>query len=682
MAKFCLLKPLADSFKKALHEGRIDPQKLADMSSGDRRTFLEEIVGKDNAHEVNALFEQKSLLKDTQRGMIAWAKEVAGLKPEVRRGMIERIQKLDERILNPTEQKAFLEDLAAKKLGVEVTMEEAQKITELSKNLAEAKTKPPAADGSNIDYGIARRQMENFMREKKTESGKVSMADFRSAKLKTIGEAAKQTAGVMKSLKASLDVSAWFRQGFKTIFTHPKIWGENVGKSFMEVFKTLARKTSDERVMDALVSEIWSRPESLDGTLDRMKLDIGTGEEAYPTSIQEKVPILGRAFKASEVAYNGFLTRLRADIARAEIKKAESMGVNMKDPARAQAIGQMINELTGRSHRGIGKAGDIVNATMFSPKSLQANIDFITRPFEPGTDSYVRKQAAINLLKVVGGIASTMAIANAVKPGSAELDPTSSDFGKIKVGDTRFDITGGQSSLLTLLARIKTQSSKSSVTGKSTPLGSGYGEKSGSAVIGDFFMNKLSPIASEVKRVVVDRADNQGKPLTVGGEFSNAFMPLPISNAIELINSSDSNAEKVIAMLADTLGVATNTYGDQTSVGQIFVENKELAKTIHDLSNTVGKPISFTNWDTSSAADINEFKDKHSERDFQDAKARYDYQIQTRVKEALDNPKFKAWSDENKLKYINQIDNEAKAKVFSQFNFKRGRLPVNKPLKL
>src|ERR1039458_8395658 len=100
----CLPKSLTQAFLTGLKDGTIDPQKLSSMSSEDRNNFLAGIVGKDNASEVNALFESKLLLKDQQAGIINWAKTVAGLKPEVRTDIISKINNLSE-ALNPTDLK-------------------------------------------------------------------------------------------------------------------------------------------------------------------------------------------------------------------------------------------------------------------------------------------------------------------------------------------------------------------------------------------------------------------------------------------------------------------------------------------------------------------------------------------------------------------------------------------------
>ena len=59
-----------------------------------------------------------------------------------------------------------------------------------------------------------------------------------------------------------------------------------------------------DSLQDAHKAEIYSRKNYLNGLYEKgSKLDIGKGEEEFPTSFPEKIPVLGSLFKASEVAY-------------------------------------------------------------------------------------------------------------------------------------------------------------------------------------------------------------------------------------------------------------------------------------------------------------------------------------------------------------------------------------------
>src|SRR3990167_11390690 len=99
---FCIPKELVEQFKAKLKTGEITPEKLVDMTSAERHASLGEILGESNAKSVNALFESKLLLKNQQLGIINWAKKVAGMKPEVLRDIVSRVNRMDK-VLDPKE---------------------------------------------------------------------------------------------------------------------------------------------------------------------------------------------------------------------------------------------------------------------------------------------------------------------------------------------------------------------------------------------------------------------------------------------------------------------------------------------------------------------------------------------------------------------------------------------------
>lgn len=535
---FCLPKELTKPFLTALKDGTLDPVKLSEATSAERRAAFAKVIGDKYATEVNAEFESKLLLKNQQAGMITWAKSVGGLKPQTLKDLVSKVSKLD-RVLNPTEEKAFLQDLANKKLGTEVTLEEAQKISALAKAVQDAK------GGDRMTYGRARVALGNYVSELKN-------ANNPNILQKGVGGAVSEVAGIAKGLKASLDNSAIFRQGWKTLFSHPTVWLKNSAQSFMD----LAQQVGGKAVMDEVQADIQSRP-----TYDLMKqakLDVGTTEEQFPSHIVEKVPVLGQLYKASEAAYTGFVYRTRADVFDKYLNIAKTAGVDISDKTQLQSIGNLVNSLTGRGN--LGKAEQVagaVNNIFFSPRFLKSNIDFLTaHQFQKGVTPFVRKQAAINLVKVVAGTAGVLAIANAILPGSVETDPRSSNFGKIKVKGTTFDVTGGMGSVLTLAAKMATMSSKSSVTDKVTPLNSGkYGAQTGVDVLVNFAEGKLSPIASIVRDILKGQDFNGNKP-TLLGEASNLLTPLPITNAMQLYEAK--GAPVLAGIIADMLGISVS----------------------------------------------------------------------------------------------------------------------------
>lgn len=553
---FCLTTSKVNEFIKKLTTGEFDPVKLSEMTSEGRRALFSKIVGESDAKNVNALFESKLLLKDQQQGMINWAKKVTGIKPDVKRDMLSKIEKMEE-ILNPETEKVFLEDLASHRLGVTVSLGEAKSISKLAKSVSDNKAKidpaSPIQSPDRMAYGRALVDFGDYVSGLKNEAKKTTLADVKNAPIKTLVKATSDLAGLAKSLKATLDNSVIGRQGLKVLFTHPGVWLKNSLNTFADIVKTFGGKD----VMREVSADVLSRPNSLNGLYQREKLALGVIEEAYPTNFPEKIPGLGRVFKASETAFTAFQYRTRADVFDKYMQIAEKSGAD--DIA---GIGKIANSLTGRGT--FGQRGEsmatMTNNVFFSPRFLKSNIDLLTMHFsDSGIGSFARKQAAINTVKVIGGIAAILAIADQVIPGSVEKDPRSADFGKIRIGDTRFDVTGGMSSLATLAARLISSSSKSSTTGKVSKLNTGkFGSMTRTDVILNFFTNKLSPAGSLVKDIL-NGEDFQHNKITAIGELNNLLTPMPITTFMELRDNPNS-ANIVLAMLADMLGISTNTY--------------------------------------------------------------------------------------------------------------------------
>jgi predicted RecB family endonuclease len=558
----CLLPETVDKFKQALISGKINPERLSRLTSEERHKLFSDIVGEGNARFINSTFESKMLLKNQQQGYLTWAKKLTGVTPEVRRDLVSRISKLDK-VLAPDEERAFLKDLASTKLGADVTAQEAKVIANKASRVTELEAKRRSngtfpSESDRMAYGRAKVDFDSHMAELKNNAAKLSLKE----QALHPGQNASKVAGLAKSLKASLDNSAIFRQGWKTLATNPRIWQKNARQSFIDIVKQLGGKETLKEVQ----ADIVSRPNY--DKYAKMKLAIGNTEEEFPTSLPEKVPLLGRVYKASEGAYTGFLYRQRADIADKMLQMAEKSGVDITDKTQLQSMGKLINSLTGRGNLGRfeGTAADSLNNLFFSARFLKSNIDTITaHQFQKDVTPFVRKQAAENLVKVIALSAGTMAIANWLKPGSAELDPRSKNFGKIKIGHTTFDVTGGMGALTTLAAQIIKQSSKSTTTGIVSHFNSGYGSQTGMDALNNFFENKLSPAASLVKDLVKQQDFNGNKP-TVKGEASNLFTPLPFTNVIG--NHDPQSANKLLISIADGLGIAANTNTPQRNSQQ------------------------------------------------------------------------------------------------------------------
>lgn len=564
---WCLIKQYADAFRKALRDGTIDPVKMAEMTSLQRREFLAKYVGNENAQNVNALFESKLLLKNQQAGMIAWAKKVAGITPQKRSDLITRIERM-ERVLDPAEGEQFLNDLASARLKIEVTQEEAKNIMDLSREITKAKESADQngifpSEEMRLKYGAAKVAMENYINDLKLASQKIT---FKEAPVRKAMQLLMDIPSAAKSLKSSFDNSFWGRQGLPVLLNirTSDIWVKN----FMKSWTDIAKELKGQDAINAVKADIYSRPNAINGKYKAggYGLDV-LSEEAYPSALPEKIPLLKRLYRASQSAYNGAALRLRADLADRFIAKAEGQGINMLDPEQARGVGHLVGAMTGRGS--LGKAETLakeINVILFSVKLLKSNFDKVTAlQFDKQATPFAKAEAAKNLASTIFFVGAVMALANLFDDDMVDEDPRSTNFGRLKLFGHWVDITAGMAGLVTLASRLIPTVHDGewgfwykSGTGKWTRLSTGkYGEMTALDVFENFFEGKLAPVAAVVRDAWTG-TDFDGNPLTVTGVAEDVTIPLPLENFNQLRKDPETSF-LLGSVLLDMLGFSTST---------------------------------------------------------------------------------------------------------------------------
>src|SRR3990167_2189385 len=114
-----------------------------------------------------------------------------------------------DNVLNPTEERAFLEDLASQRLGFGVTEAEAKSISELSTKMQDlrAKASPEGVFPSKDDrlaYGWANIQTEKYVNKLKLQSRNIF---FKEQPIRATLDLVGKVPGTLKSLLSSMDNS-------------------------------------------------------------------------------------------------------------------------------------------------------------------------------------------------------------------------------------------------------------------------------------------------------------------------------------------------------------------------------------------------------------------------------------------------------------------------------------------
>jgi hypothetical protein len=399
--------------------------------------------------------------------------------------------------------------------------------------------------------------------------------DFLEAATKNLTgwDKAKQVAGdvlnVPRALMSSGDVSAPLRQGVFAAARNPK----EFGSAFVNQFKYLV----SPKAYEELFTEIQSRPNYPKMRENKLALtsmgsQLSSREEAFMSNLAEKLPLgIGRVVRASDRAYSGFLNKFRADLFDKMIQSGEKLGV-ADNPKFLKDMTEFINNATGRGSlsdipvvgKNLQSAGPLLNTVFFSPRLIASRVNLLNPTYYARLDPVVRKEAIKTLLTFT---TTGMTILGAARLAGADVgtDPRSSDFGKIKVGNTRYDIWGGFQQYAKLIGQLITGESVNSTTGKVYSLGKGYKPTTRKDIIQRFFESKYGPIPSFANDVL--RGTNAiGEPL----DFTN---PNPLENAIGqrfisfFIQDVNSTIKEYgewgpVVSLPGLFGVGSQTYGN------------------------------------------------------------------------------------------------------------------------
>lgn len=440
-------------------------------------------------------------------------------------------------------------------------------------------------------------------------------------------DVASEVAGLPRALMATGDLSGGFRQAMPLGTRFPKEWA-NANKLSVEWAASPAK-------YEKAMREIADNP-NYQVVQDLMGVDLtGVGalqDEAFlGAGLAEQIPVAGHAVKAADRAYTGVLTKLRWDVANKIIddaggpdqfmKNVENIaGDKTKDYLRAW--GEVVNTFTGRG----GKKGGLLDQHMktlstglFAPRLWAANIQRLNPAWYirlAKTNPQAAKlavQSQGTFLAMAGTVLGMASLAGA----EVGTDPRSADFGKIKVGNTRYDILGGQQQNIVQAMRQVTGQKVNSETGEVDTLGDGYGAKTRFDLAIDMLNNKSNPLlgfgiklmnttpgdSGDGLKDTFVRKDQYGNDFNVGTQAARLGIPLGVQGAYDTSQDVGNPVKGTLMNAPSFFGVGVQTYGttptkdqEKTADGGIKFKGKVTEDMVTDANGEAmldekGKPI-------------------------------------------------------------------------------------------
>lgn len=266
---------------------------------------------------------------------------------------------------------------------------------------------------------------------------------------------------------ASIDLSFPLRQGIMLLPGHPKPWA----KSFGQMMKSaIPGKKGKEYARYLEVMAENSRYASLrrNAGLDITEWGLSTmsaREEPFMSSWAELIP----GVQWSERTFTTMSNQLRVNVFDDVARNWEKAGMSWSShPEEYLRLAAFLNHATGRGtipkkYAGITPA---LNAAFFSPRFQVSRPQVVYDAFVSMKNPAARKVIISDLVKYVGTGLGTMWLLNQIEGVEVESDPRSSDFGKIKYENTRYDFWAGYSQIARLVAQTASGQQKVAGTDK------------------------------------------------------------------------------------------------------------------------------------------------------------------------------------------------------------------------
>jgi hypothetical protein len=377
---------------------------------------------------------------------------------------------------------------------------------------------------------------------------------------------------VPRAIMASTDFSAPLNQAIVATISYPKL----AKKAAQEMFKS----AWSQRNFDSWFYELKNDPrydlmkELKIGISDPHSPFLTAREEAFMSGYAEQIPIAGKLIKGSERAYVQYLNKLRVDLFNRFVDRFEEKGKTFENSKKLyQKTANYINNITGRGNlpQKMESYAPIFNALLFSPRLMASRINllnpfyFATLPKELkiayGRDMGKMLALGSIVLSLFSLYGKTQRYDDEDKI-TVEDDPRSSDFAKIKQGQTRWNIWGGFQPYVRVAAQVGFGSSKSAGSGRVQELdGDAAFGRSRFDVLSSFVRGKLAPVPSSIVDLLGGR-DAVGNKATPQSEAIEWVTPLGIGGVIDAWKERGYGSLYSVG-LPSIFGVGTQTYGER-----------------------------------------------------------------------------------------------------------------------
>jgi len=476
-----------------------------------------------------------------------------------------------------------------------------------------------------------------------------NIGKLRPAKGK-LREAAANALNLPRAVMSTMDLSAPLRQGVFTIRR----------KEFWKNFKTMFKAFGSEDAYKTVMNDIDSRPSralmdeyglavtGLDGPLAKR-------EEDFMSNWAEKIPVFGKGARASNRAYTAFLAKLRADVFDDLVSKMSKIDPDyIENDEAMKSLAGYVNNATGRGSLGGHEgAAPLLNAAFFSPRLISARVQLLNPVYYYNLPKPLRVEALKDLAAFGSVVTTVLSLAKA-SGAEVETDPRSSNFAKIKVGDTRYDILGGFQQYLKLAAVLATNTSKTG-KGEEKELGEEYRGDTRLSTLGEFARSKLSPVVSYLYDALEGK-DFLGEPFDPVEGAAERFVPMFLGDMVEAFKEEGLKGAAKTA--PGFFGVGVSTYPTPKDFFGNVVEPSGTDDPVYKEVESLGKQSEIIG---TPSRTVN--KRKLTDEQYDQYKEASGKAIYNQLKLEMQQPEWKKMSTTEKKNIIKEVKKEEREAV-------------------
>jgi|GEM_PF-3164123 len=472
----------------------------------------------------------------------------------------EEVEKLRERIKElggdkPTDE----QKLQTLKTGLKNKIEKLKKDLDSGDFMKEPEAKKPL----KLDEEAQKLQDEHIKFVKETNLRRAKAEFANRGKGERAYDTIMQILGIKRIVQTAVDLSIPARQAVTLMF-NPRRW-DTFGKSFGSMIQSTFSPKKFDRMMYAIhqSSEYQNMLKDKVHFNEMDAVDSNSRNEEFQKSFVYKIPILREPLLASNRAADGFLNVSRYDMYMKGKKMLERQGITRDNsPESYEALGKWVMNITGRgnlikfledSHAGRMVASN----TFFGARLMASRFNLLNPAYYAKMPPAVRIEALKDMGTFVGMISATILAANAAG-AKVSTNADDADFLKIKVGNTRYDITGG----LVQYVRTYLRMEKMMVQRLNPTISKSEKDKYAQFALGsttNFFKYKLAPNTSYGLSAL------QGKD-PLGNDFNPAdalkIYPMYVDDMITAYKQDGISSLATVA-LPSILGVGVQTYEEK-----------------------------------------------------------------------------------------------------------------------